>query len=80
MDARGGGVGGRSSGAGKAEALLGGADVGDLDRHTVEDAGTAAAEDAAPVDDANGSAEYKAQLVSVLLKRTLAEAAAEPSR
>jgi carbon-monoxide dehydrogenase medium subunit len=70
-----GSVGARPVRSRRAEALLGGADAGDLDPRTLEDAGTAAAEEAGPVDDANGSAEYKAQLVRVLLDRTLREAA-----
>ena len=37
-------------------------------------AGERAAEDAAPVDDATGSADYKAQLVKVLVERTFREA------
>ena len=40
------------------------------------EAGERAAEAAAPVDDATGSAEYKAQLVRVLVERTFREAVA----
>ena len=42
----------------------------------VAEAGERAAEDAAPVDDATGSADYKAQLVRVLVERTFREALA----
>ncbi len=48
--------------------------VDELDPGAVRDAGDRAAEDAAPVDDATGSAEYKAQLVRVLVERTFREA------
>jgi carbon-monoxide dehydrogenase medium subunit len=69
-----GSVGARPVRARRAEQLLGGASVGDLDPRALHEAGTAAAEEAAPVTDSNGSAEYKAQLVRVFLERTLAEA------
>jgi CO/xanthine dehydrogenase FAD-binding subunit len=42
----------------------------------LDEAGAAAAEAASPVEDANGSPAYKAQLVRVLLERTLREATA----
>jgi CO/xanthine dehydrogenase FAD-binding subunit len=48
----------------------------DVDPAIVHDAGDLAAADAAPVDDATGSADYKAQLVRVLLERTFKEAVA----
>jgi CO/xanthine dehydrogenase FAD-binding subunit len=48
----------------------------DVDPAVVAEAGRLAAEDAAPVDDATGSAEYKAQLVRVLVGRTFRKAVA----
>ena len=45
-------------------------------RRLLATAGERAAEDAAPVDDATGSADYKAQLVKVLVERTFREALA----
>jgi carbon-monoxide dehydrogenase medium subunit len=56
-----------------AERLLTGIEVGD-DR-ALERAGEAAAAETDPVDDANGSIEYKRNLVRVLVKRCFAEAA-----
>ena len=50
-----------------------GAPVDGLD-DVLSTAGERAAEDAAPVDDATGSADYKAQLVKVLVERTFREA------
>jgi carbon-monoxide dehydrogenase medium subunit len=70
-----GSVGARPTRARQAEQLLRDTSLVDLDPHALEEAGTTAAEEAAPVTDSNGSAEYKAQLVRVLLERTLAEAA-----
>jgi carbon-monoxide dehydrogenase medium subunit len=43
----------------------------------VEEAGEAAAEASAPAEDANGSIEYKRQLVRVLVKRAFADAVAQ---
>jgi CO/xanthine dehydrogenase FAD-binding subunit len=57
-----------------AEGLLTEMPVGELDPALVAEAGSRAAADAAPVDDASGSAEYKAQLVRVLVERTFREA------
>jgi aerobic carbon-monoxide dehydrogenase medium subunit len=57
----------------RAEQLLTGIEVGD-DR-ALESAGEAAAAEAEPVEDANGSIEYKRNLVHVLVKRCFAEAA-----
>lgn len=56
-----------------AERLLRGIEVGD--GGALERAGEAAAAEADPVDDANGSIEYKRNLVHVLVKRCFAEAA-----
>lgn len=57
-----------------AEAVLAGMPADELDPAVIRKAGERAAEDAAPVDDATGSAEYKAQLVCVLVDRTFREA------
>lgn len=59
-----------------AEALLAGMPAGDIDPAVLAEAGGRASEDAVPVDDATGSAEYKAQLVRVLVERTFREAVA----
>jgi CO/xanthine dehydrogenase FAD-binding subunit len=56
--------------------VLTGAPAEDIDTGLLAEAGERAAEAAAPVDDATGSAEYKAQLVRVLVERTFREAAA----
>jgi aerobic carbon-monoxide dehydrogenase medium subunit len=61
--------------SGAAEDALAGAPVSELDG-ALGTAGERAAEDAAPVDDATGSADYKAQLVRVLVGRTVREAIA----
>jgi CO/xanthine dehydrogenase FAD-binding subunit len=58
-----------------AEDALTGAPVDELDE-VLATAGERAAEDATPVDDATGSADYKAQLVKVLVERTFREALA----
>jgi aerobic carbon-monoxide dehydrogenase medium subunit len=58
-----------------AEDALTGAPVDQLD-DVLPAAGERAAEDAAPVDDATGFADYKAQLVKVLVERTFREALA----
>jgi aerobic carbon-monoxide dehydrogenase medium subunit len=63
----------RSSGA---EQVLTGTAVSDLDSAVLAAAGERAAEDALPVDDATGSAEYKAELVRVLVDRTFREVVA----
>ena len=78
MDARiaVGSVGPRPVRSASAETLLTGMPVGEIDPGVVAEAGARAAEDAAPVDDATGSAEYKAQLVRVLVERTFREALA----
>ena len=47
--------------------------IEDLDPAVIREAGDRAAADAAPVDDATGSADYKAQLVRVLVERTFRE-------
>jgi aerobic carbon-monoxide dehydrogenase medium subunit len=70
-----GSVGVRPVRSGAAEEALAGAPVAELDG-AVARAGERAAEDAAPVDDATGSADYKAQLVKVLVGRTVREAIA----
>jgi aerobic carbon-monoxide dehydrogenase medium subunit len=71
-----GSVGARPVRAEEAERLLAGAPVDEPERSLLERAGAAAAAAAAPVADANGSPEYKAQLVRVLLERTLRGAVA----
>jgi aerobic carbon-monoxide dehydrogenase medium subunit len=69
-----GSVGARPVRATVAEQMLSGAPVDELGHGLLAEAGERAAEAAAPVDDANGSAEYKAQLVRVLVGRTFDEA------
>lgn len=59
-----------------AEALLAGVDADALEPDVLAATGEAAAEASRPVDDANGSAEYKSHLVGVLVRRTFAEALA----
>jgi aerobic carbon-monoxide dehydrogenase medium subunit len=71
-----GSVGPRPVRSAGAERLLTGMPASDHDPSLVAEAGGRAAEDAAPVDDATGSAEYKAQLVCVLVERTFLEAVA----
>ena len=71
-----GSVGARPVRAREAEQLLVGAPAAELDRQLVGEACERAAEASEPVEDANGSADYKAQLVRVLVERTLREALA----
>ena len=71
-----GSVGARPVRAPAAEQLLTGAPVEEIGNGLLAEAGERAAEAAAPVDDATGSAEYKAQLVRVLVERTFREAVA----
>jgi aerobic carbon-monoxide dehydrogenase medium subunit len=71
-----GSVGARPVRAPAAEALLTGISVDDVGDELLAEAGERAAEAAAPVDDATGSAEYKAQLVRVLVARASREAVA----
>ena len=71
-----GSVGARPVRSRAAEEALTGAPVDELDASVLAAAGERAAEDAAPVDDATGSADYKAQLVKVLVERTFREALA----
>jgi carbon-monoxide dehydrogenase medium subunit len=71
-----GSVGARPMRAPAAEEVLTGAPAVDIDTRVLADAGERAAEAASPVDDATGSAEYKAQLVRVLVERTFREALA----
>lgn len=71
-----GSVGARPVRAPAAEQVLTGVSAGGLDSGLLAEAGKRAAEAAAPVDDATGSAEYKAQLVRVLVERTFREAVA----
>ncbi|MDQ3380756.1 MAG: xanthine dehydrogenase family protein subunit M [Actinomycetota bacterium] len=71
-----GSVGARPVRSAAAEGLLTELPAGELDPSVVAEAGRRAAEDAAPVDDATGSAEYKAQLVRVLVERTFRDAIA----
>ena len=69
-----GSVGAKPVRSAAAEKRLVGMSADELDPGAVREAGDRAAEDAAPVDDATGSAEYKAQLVRVLVERTFKEA------
>ncbi len=62
--------------AAEAERLLVGLEAAAPDDDALERAGIAAAEAARAVEDANGSVEYKENLVRVLVKRTFAEALA----
>ena len=71
-----GSVGARPVRATTAEQALAGAPVDELDEGPLDEAGERAAEAASPVDDANGSADYKNQLVRVLVGRTFAQAVA----
>ena len=71
-----GSVGARPVRAPAAEQMLIGAPAEEIGNGLLAEAGERAAEAAAPVDDATGSAEYKAQLVRVLVERTFREAAA----
>ncbi len=59
-----------------AEAALLGLSAGEPDGGVLEAAGEAAAEAAAPVADANGSVEYKRNLVRVLVGRCFRQALA----
>ena len=68
-----GSVGPRPVRASEAEVRLVGAST--RDEAALADAADMAAEAAGPVDDANGSADYKAQLVRVLVERCFREAA-----
>ena len=69
-----GSVGARPARATAAEQVLTGVPVAELGEGLLEEAGERAAEAAAPADDANGSPEYKAQLVRVLVGRTFRQA------
>ena len=71
-----GSVGARPVRAPAAEQMLTGAPAKEIGNGLLAEAGERAAEAAAPVDDATGSAEYKAQLVRVLVERTFREAVA----
>jgi carbon-monoxide dehydrogenase medium subunit len=71
-----GSVGARPVRAPAAEQVLTGARAEEIGIGMLAEAGERAAEAAAPVDDATGSAEYKAQLVRVLVERTFLEAVA----
>jgi aerobic carbon-monoxide dehydrogenase medium subunit len=71
-----GSVGPRPVRAQQAEQLLAGAPLEELEHGLLARAGERAAEAAAPVDDSGGSADYKAQLVRVLVERTLREVTA----
>jgi carbon-monoxide dehydrogenase medium subunit len=63
--------------AADAERLLRGLDAAAPEPDVLTAAGDAAAVASRPVDDANGSAEYKSHLVGVLVRRTFAEALAQ---
>lgn len=69
-----GSVGARPVRAPSAEQILTGVPMDELGPGLLAEAGERAAEAAAPVNDANGSAEYKAQLVRVLVGRTFSQA------
>jgi aerobic carbon-monoxide dehydrogenase medium subunit len=69
-----GSVGPRPVRATVSEQLLNGAPADELGKGLLIQAGERAVEAAAPVDDANGSAEYKAHLVRVLVGRTFGQA------
>jgi aerobic carbon-monoxide dehydrogenase medium subunit len=69
-----GSVGARAVRASEAERVLTGADVGDVDALTR--AAELAADASEPVEDANGSVDYKANLVRVLVERGVREALA----
>lgn len=71
-----GSVGARPVRSAAAAAALTGLAVGELDPKALAEAGERAAEDAAPADDATGSAEYKAHLVRVLVEETFRQAVA----
>ena len=71
-----GSVGARPVRAPAAEQVLTGAPAEEIGTGLLAEAGERAAEAAVPVDDATGSAEYKAQLVRVLVERTFREAVA----
>jgi carbon-monoxide dehydrogenase medium subunit len=71
-----GSVGARPVRAPAAEQALTGAPVEELENGLLAEAGELAAEAAAAVDDANGSSDYKAQLVRVLVGRTFGEVVA----
>jgi len=71
-----GSVGARPVRATAAEEALSGAPVDELGGGVLAEAGELAAEGAAAVDDANGSSDYKAQLVRVLVGRTFGEVVA----
>jgi carbon-monoxide dehydrogenase medium subunit len=62
--------------AAAAEQMLTGLPADDLDPDVLRAAGEAAADAAEPDDDANGSADYKANLVAVLVGRALRDAVA----
>jgi len=71
-----GSVGARPVRAPAAEQVLTGAPAEEIGTGLLAEAGERAAEAAVPLDDATGSAEYKAQLVRVLVERTFREAVA----
>jgi aerobic carbon-monoxide dehydrogenase medium subunit len=71
-----GSAGLRASRAGAAEELLSGASAAKLDG-AIERAGVLVADAADPIEDANGSVEYKRNLVAVLSRRAVREAIEE---
>ena len=71
-----GSVGARPVRVRAAEEMLTGAPAEEISIGLLAEAGERAAEAAAPVDDATGAAEYKAQLVRVLVERTFRKAVA----
>jgi carbon-monoxide dehydrogenase medium subunit len=68
-----GSAGVRAARAEAAEGLLNGSGISDLDR-VFEEAGPLAADAAEPVEDANGSVEYKRHVVAVVCRRVVDEA------
>ena len=74
-----GSVGPRPSRAREAEERVAGAAVGELDGDLLDEAAILAAEASGAVDDATGSADYKADLVRVLVTRCLRRAVGSAS-
>lgn len=75
-----GSVGARPLRAASAEDMLRGSELGSLGDAGLRAAGDAAADAIEPMEDLNGSAEYKRQLVRVVTARALREAAGEVTR
>jgi carbon-monoxide dehydrogenase medium subunit len=73
-----GAVGDRPVRAGEAELLLAGLDATRPDERALDEAAAAAAEAAEPVEDLNGSVDYKENLVRVLVRRAVRRALEAP--